>query len=176
MIRLPPGRDLVLGVLVPVVTLAAAGVGGGAIWVWWADPPADTELTRTNAELLLGEQFAVDASYAVTGLAVGFVAGLLLAWLLRRSGWLLVVGVSLGGGAAAAVSYGLGLGWGAAPVDGSERGDLLSGAMSVHVPGVFLLWPVGALLGLMLVVWLADRADDSATDFVLPDLPPVRTQ
>jgi len=164
-------RTIALGVLVPVLALAAAGVVGAAIWAWWADPPAQSDATRTNAELLLGEQFAVDASYAFTGLAVGLAVGVALAWVLRRTGWLLVVGVTLGGVCAAAVSYELAQRWGPGPESGIERAALLSGALVVHIPGVFLSWPVGAHAGLLLVVWLTDRAEDLAAEPLLPDLP-----
>ena len=94
-----------LALVVPVVVLGAAGVAGGAIWTWWADPPAEREATRANVELLLARQFPVDGSYAITGLAVGFVAGVVLAWALRHTGWLLVVGITLGGLVATTTSY-----------------------------------------------------------------------
>ncbi len=164
-------RTIALGVLVPVLAFALAGVLGAAIWAWWADPPAKSEATPTNVELLLGRQFAVDASYAFIGLAVGLAVGALLALALRRTGWLLVVGVTLGGVAAAAVAYELGMRWGPSPAGSTKADELLSGALVVHVPGVFLSWPVGALAGLLLVVWLTDRAEDLAAEPALPDLP-----
>jgi hypothetical protein len=105
---------------------------------------------------------------------LGLAVGSALAWLLRYTGGVLVLGVGVGAGLAAAESYALGLWWGPEPSDGMERGALLSGGMVVHVPGVFLSWPIGALLGLLLVVWLADRAGDLAAGSALPELPPAR--
>jgi hypothetical protein len=154
--------------------MALAGVVGGAVWAWWADPPRTSDAPSVDIELLLGRQFAVDGSYAITGVLLGLAVGCVLAWALRRTGWLLVVGVGVGGGLAALVSYALGLWWGPEPSDGAERGALLSGGMAVHVPGVFLSWPIGALLGLLVVVWLADRAGDAAAGPALPEPRPAR--
>lgn len=156
--------------LVPVAVLAMTGVAGGAIWVWWADPPARADATSSNLALLVDRQFSVDGSYGVVGVVLGVVAGTALAWRLRSVGWLLVVGVSLGGAAAAAVSYGVGLLWGPDPSHGTDRSAWLSGGMSVHAPGVYLAWPVGALLGLLVVVWLTDRPVDQAGEDGIPNL------
>jgi hypothetical protein len=163
-------RTIALGVLVPVVVLGVAGVAGGVIWARWADPPARSEATPANVELLLGRQFSVDGGYATIGLVLGLVVGAGLGWMLRRTGWLVVVGVTVGGIAAAAISYGVGLLLGPAPEGDSERGELLSGGLAVHVPGVFLAWSVGGLLGLLLVAWLTDRTADRAAEPALPDL------
>ena len=163
-------RSAVLALLVPVVVLGAAGVAGGAIWAGWADPPARSEATRHNLEMLLARQFPVDGRYALTGLALGFVVGVALAWALRHGGWLLVVGITVGGLMASTTSYLLGLAWGPQPEGDGERGDLLSGALTIHVPGVLLSWPVAALLGCLLVVWLTERAQDRAAEPHLPDL------
>jgi hypothetical protein len=167
-------RSAVGAVLVPVLVLALAGVAGGAVWAWWADPPRTSDAASVDVELLLGRQFDVDGRYAITGVLLGLAVGSALAWALRATGWLLVVGVGVGGGLAALDSYALGLWWGPEPSDGAERAALLSGGMVVHVPGVFLSWPIGALLGLLLVVWLADRAGDLAAEPALPELPPTR--
>jgi len=169
-VRVADSRTVVLGVLVPVLVLALSGVAGGAVWARWADPPSRAEATATNVELLLARQFSVDGSYAAVGALLGLVAGAALAWRLRRVGWPLVVGVSLGGAAAAVVSFGLGLLWGPQPRPGSDRGAWLSGGLWVHVPGVYLAWPVGAVLGLLVVVWLSDRAVERAGEIDLPDL------
>ena len=157
-------RRVTLGVLVPIAVLATTGVPGGAIWVWWADPPARADATASNLALLVAHQFSVDGSYAVVGAVLGLVAGTALAWRLRSVGWPLVVGVSLGGAAAAAVSYGVGLLWGPEPSPGTARSAWLSGGLSVHAPGVYLAWPVGAVLGLLVVVWLTDRAAERVGD------------
>ena len=168
--RVADPRRLTLGVLVPVVVLAMTGAAGGAVWVWWADPPARADATASNLALLLSRQFSVDGSYAVVGVVLGLVAGTALAVRLRAVGWLLVVGVSLGGAAAAAVSYGVGLLWGPEPGPGTDRSAWLSGSLSVHAPGVYLAWPVGAVLGLLVVVWLTDRAASRADGSDLPEL------
>ena len=103
------------------------------------------------------------------GLALGAVVAAALTLALRRVGWMLVVGITLGAIAAAVVSSRLGVWWGPQPPSGVERGDLLSGALVVMAKGLFLSWPVGALAALWLVVWAVERRDDAG----LPDLPPV---
>jgi hypothetical protein len=165
-------RSFLLGVVVPVLVLTVVGVLGGALWAWWADPPKQTETTPYTAELELGRLFGVEARYTVLGLVLGGLVGAGLAWRLRSQGWVLVVGVTLGAGAAATVSYWLGVWWGPDPVAGLARADLLSGALVITVPGLYLSWPVGALLALWLVVWAADRHPDRSDEPSLSDLPP----
>ncbi len=167
-------EEALRAILVPVLTMALAGVVGGAVWALWAEPPRASDAASVDIELLLGRQFAVDGRYAITGVLIGLAVGSVLAWRLRHTGWLLVVGVGVGGGLASLESYVLGLWWGPEPSDGAERGALLSGGMAVHVPGVFLSWPIGALLGLLVVVWLADRAGDLAPEPAPSEPPPAR--
>ncbi len=162
---------VLLGVVVPVLVLTLAGVVGGALWVWWADPPDAADITPATAELELGQLFGVEVRYAVIGLLVGAVAGAVLTWRLRTWGWVLVVGVTVGSGAAAAVSYWLGVWWGPEPVTGLTRTDLLSGALVITTPGLYLSWAIGALAALWLVVWAVDRGIDRVDEPSLPDLP-----
>ena len=55
---------VLLGVVVPVLALTAAGVAGGALWAWWADPPDQNDITPATAELELGQVFGVELRYA----------------------------------------------------------------------------------------------------------------
>jgi len=165
-------RAAVPGVVVPVLALAVAGVLGGALWAWWADPPSRADVTPTNAELVLGQLFGVEVRYAAIGLLLGALTGAVLAWRLRAHGWVLVAGVTLGSGVAATVSYWLGVWWGPGPVAGFARTDLLSGALVIYAPGLYLAWPLGALAALWLVVWAVDRGLDRIEEPSLPDLPP----
>jgi hypothetical protein len=135
-------RRLTLGVLVPIAVLAMTGVAGGAIWVWWADPPARADATASNLALLVATSSRWTAAMRSWEWCSVSSPGTALAVRLRSVGWPLVVGVSLGGAAAAAVSYGVGMLWGPEPSPGTERGAWLSGGMSVHAPGVYLTWPV----------------------------------
>lgn len=168
----PTPRTLLLAVLVPVLTLAAAGVVAAALWAWWADPPVPADVTPENVELQLGSLFGVELRYAALALLLGGVAGGALTVPLRRSGWVLVVGMAAGGAVAAAVSYWLGVWWGPSPAAGSERSDLLSGGLVLTADGLFLAWPVAALAGCWFVSWWLDRDQIASSGSELPDLPP----
>ena len=152
-----------LGVVVPLVLFSLAGVLGGLVWSWWADPATFTVAARQTVmgEEQLGRLFGVEARYAVVGLAGGaLVAAGLGAWL-RRSGWLLVVGVLSGSGLAALVSYRVGIRLGpddaGAAADAASPGDTVAAPYEVLTAGLFFCWTVGALAGLAVAVWLTDR-------------------
>lgn len=151
------------GVLVPLAVLPVAGVAGGALWAWWADPAAFmvTRLQTSMDEEQLGRFFGVEVQYAVIGLATGFLVAAALSGWLRRSGWPLVVGVALGALAAAAVSYWVGVALGPPDVEQAAAtaapGDAIPVPLEVQTPGLFLAWVVGALAGLVLVVSVTDR-------------------
>lgn len=156
--RPTPWSTVGLAVLLPVAVLALAGVGGGALWAWWADPPAQSELTQQNYNVLIGQLFGVELRYAAVALVLGLLAGVVLAVPLRHLGWPLVVGAALGGLAAAAVSYWLGVWWGPSPAPGLSRDrDLFSGALVLTTRGLYLAWPVAAVAGCWLVAWALDR-------------------
>jgi len=171
----------VRGVVVPIVAIGAAGVPGGMLWARWADPAAYavTRMRATLDEEQLGRYFGVEVRYAVIGLVVGFVVAAASTVWLRRAGWPLVVGVSLGAVAAAAVSYQVGVALGPPDVDieraaaGGTPGEAISVPLEVQTPGMFLAWEVGGLLGLLLVVSVTDRDRpvSRARHLHLPDLP-----
>lgn len=162
-------RAFALALLLPVVVLGLAGAVGGAVWAWWADPPVATDVTPANAELQLGRLLGVELRYAAVALLLGLVVGVLVAVPLRRLGWPLVVGVALGGLAAAAVSYWLGVWWGPPPAEGLAREDLFSGALVITIRGLFLSWSVAAVAGCWLVAWALDR-DPVPAGADLPEL------
>jgi len=152
-----------LGVVVPLVLFPVVGMLGGLVWSWWADPATFTVAARQTVmdEEQLGRLFAVEARYTVVGLAGGAVVAAGLGVWLRRSGWLLVVGVLGGSGLAALLSYWVGVRLGpdeaAAAAEAASPGDTVPAAFDVQTSGLFFCWTVGALAGLAVAVWLADR-------------------
>ena len=58
---------VLLGVVVPVLAFTAAGVVGGALWAWWADPPDQNDITPATAELELGQVFGVERATPRSG-------------------------------------------------------------------------------------------------------------
>ena len=151
------------GVVVPLVVFPLLGVLGGVVWAWWADPATFTVARRQTfmGEEQLGRLFAVEADYAVVGLVGGFVVAAGLGGWLRWSGWRLVIGVLAGSGLAALVSYRVGVAVGpgdlAAAAEAAAPGDAVPQPYEVQTPGLFFCWTLGALAGLVVVVWLLDR-------------------
>ncbi len=167
---------VVRGVLLPTGVLATAGALGGVVWAWWSEP-ASFAVARGRTymdEAQLGMLFGVEARYGVVGLIGGFVVALGLAPVLRRTGWVLVLGVLLGAAVAAAVSYAVGVQLGPqAPEDaaaGPAPGDLLAAPYVVETYGLFCSWAVGALAGIVVAVGLADRTESHPEESGLADL------
>jgi len=171
----------VRGVLVPVLALAAAGVPGGAVWAWWSEP-ASFLVARGETymdEEQLGMVFGIEARYGLVGVAGGLVVAVALAAALRRTGWELAVGALLGGAAAAAVSYRVGVRLGPPDPDpdpdgagaGPAAGDLLPAPFVVDSYGLFASWAVGGLVGVALVAGLVARRHERLEHSDLRDLP-----
>lgn len=160
----------------PTLALALAGLLGGVLWAWWAEPAAYTVTPRATFldEEQLGRVFGVEARYAMVGLVGGFVVAVATSTWLRRAGWLLVVGMAVGGAAAAVLSYALGVRLGPGPVEqaatNSSPGDSLAAPLEVQTYGFFLAWVVGALAGLLLAMIATDRSPTDSTVLGLADL------
>ena len=146
------------------VLMLALGVVGGLLW-WWLAEPAEWEVTEQG--IILTEdaargQFAV----VVTFVAVGAVLSLVWGWAagrsLRELGWVLVPVLAVVAGAAAVVAWQVGLLLGPPdPRDVADPslGDRLPSQLEVDAVAAFLVWPMFALLGLLVSAWL-DRTDD----------------
>lgn len=142
-------RAVVAGV-VPVVV----GVVVGAAWVRLAEP---WYWTVTDGRLSMGEaaaagQFRAVALFIVLGVPACAVWGLVVA-LASRSSWLLVPFMVAGSLAAALVAWQYGLRFG--PPDPSRhaaslsQGDKVAARLVIDSVAPFLLWPAGALAGLL---------------------------
>lgn len=146
------------------VLMLALGVVGGLLW-WWLAEPAEWEVTEQG--IILTEdaargQFAV----VVTFVAVGAVLSLIWGWAagrsLRELGWVLVPVLAVVAGAAAVIAWQVGLLLGPPdPRDVADPslGDRLPSQLEVDAVAAFLVWPMFALLGLLVSAWL-DRTDD----------------
>ncbi len=146
------------------VLMLALGVVGGLLW-WWLAEPAEWEVTEQG--IILTEdaargQFAV----VVTFVAVGAVLSLVWGWAagrsLRELGWVLVPVLAVVAGAAAVIAWQVGLLLGPPdPRDVADPslGDRLPSQLEVDAVAAFLVWPMFALLGLLVSAWL-NRTDD----------------
>lgn len=135
------------------------GVGCGVLWWLAVDPATFTKVDGRGSmgELDLGKRFNADGWYVVIGVLAGLVSGLVLtAW--RSRDFLLTTGlVVLGSGLAAAVmtwtGHALGPGETDAALEAASAGEQVPTQLSVTAKAAYLVWPLGALVGGLVVLW-----------------------
>jgi hypothetical protein len=152
-----PDAVVVLGVFVVL------GILCGLLWWLLVDPAMFTKF-KTGAgmgELELSKQFDSDGWYAVIAAVTGVVAGSLLTWWRSRDFLLTTVLMVVGSAIAAAVMAETGHLLG--PPD--PRPILAAAAVGTRVPvqlsvtakASYLVWPIAALVGALLVLWSSPR-------------------
>ncbi len=185
--RKRPGRDAVVVLAVLLVLGALAGV----LWSLVVTPAEFTKLAQgaQMGEDQLGRQFGADGWYVVIAVLTGLVAGVVLSW--WRAGSVAVTTVALLVGAVvAAVAMAL-VGHLLGPPD--PKGALAVAKVGATVPealdvgmgpvwpltdylkdtlAVYLAWPVGVLVGVLLVLVGTGRDEDRASG---PDGPRTRS-
>lgn len=153
----PASRRDVVAVL---GTYVALGVVGGLLW-WALYDPAQYTVARgggvSMGEVDLGKRFNADAWYAVIAAVLGLVSGTAVSWWRSRDPLLTTGLVLVGSGVAAGVMSVLG-GW-LGPSDPQqlvasvEAGARLAVPLSVDATVCYLVWPVTALIGCLVVLW-----------------------
>jgi hypothetical protein len=146
------------------------GLASGVLWWLLVDPATFTKLKGggTMSELQLGLEFSTDGWYAVIAAVCGIVFGSLLTWWRSRDFLLTTVLVAVGSALAAAVMAVTGHLLG--PAD--PKAVLAHAALGAHVPvqldvagkATYLVWPIAALIGALLVLWSSPRDEDRAPD------------
>lgn len=149
----------------PVVLGAVlGGLGGWLWWVWWG-PATQGRIYETQAGKAwypdpfdpgITRDFSGTATYVVLGFALALLLGLLGGWIARQHALLGVVAVVLGAalGALAMTLVGESL----SPPDPNSLlsshavGDRLPGSLAVAGWTPYLAWPVGALLGYLVLM------------------------
>ena len=157
-------------VLLWSVGMLVLGAAGGLLWLWLAEP-AEWEVTTLG--IVLTEE-AAQGQFAVivTFVSVGAVLCLGWGWAAGRAlgevGWLLVPAFALMAGGAAVIAWQIGVAFGPThprDVVGPSLGDRLPAPLEIDSVAPFLVWPMFALLGLLLAAWLdrsgADEYDDA---------------
>lgn len=154
-----PGK----GAFATVVGFVVLGVVAGVVWAWLADP-IDYTVVRVGDQVGLSAdeaastaQFGVLMTYAWVGAAAAVLWGAFATWRWGRDG---------GAGVIARTAFGAVLGafvaWGTGVLVGPPEPTVGSHRAGAHVPaqlgidayGVLFVWPVAALVGLLLVAWL----------------------
>jgi len=148
--------------------LVLGGVGG-LLWLWLAEP-AEWEVTTVG--IVLNEE-AARGQFAVVVLFVGLGAALCLVWgwaagrALREVGWMLVPVFAAVAGVAAVIAWQIGVALGPThprDVAGPSLGDRLPAPLEIDSVAPFLVWPMFALLGLLLAAWLDRSGADEYVD------------
>jgi hypothetical protein len=157
------GRTPVGDAVVVLGGLLVLGVVCGVLWWLLVDPAEFTKVRAggTMWEVELGRRFVAVGWFAVLALVVGALGGALLTWWRDRDELftvgLLVLGSALAAAVMAVVGHLLG------PPDPSTV--LAAAAAGARVPvdltvtgwPTYLCWPVGVLVGSLMVLWSAPR-------------------
>ena len=154
------GRALVPLLLGPVL----GALAGWLWWSWWGPPP-DGKVFESGGEKVwypvpfdpgVTRDFGGTATYVLLALVLSVALGVVAAWLLRRTP-LVALGVALASAALAGVAMTV-VGVQLSPPDPStllaerEVGDELPGHLHVSGWTPYLVWPGGALLGLVVLL------------------------
>ena len=160
------GRDV--AVIVGVFLLA--GVVVGLVWPHLFDPAVAVRTPEgiSTDEVQLGKEFASDGWFIVLGMGVGLVLGLLL--MLTRHTHEVVSLLAIVAAAAAAAYVAAQLGAAVGPADPAsilEKADVGASAptqVRLESSVGYLIWPLFAALGALLVLWRGPvRHRDAAT-------------
>lgn len=152
-----------------VLAAIALGLVAAVLWSNLA-PEVQGELTATGVRVGTAQarrQFGVDGWFGVVAAGGGLLLGT-VAFARHRSrpvGALVVLAVA--GAVAAAVQWSVGVLLGPGPVSeraaGLQAGSMISMPLEVNAPAVFLVWPIAAIVGALLVAaFLDDREPWSA--------------
>lgn len=136
----------------------AAGLVIGVLWRWIAVPRLPLALVDGDTvvvdETEIAKAFNADGWFAVLALVAGLVLGVLAQRRHRDGGAVVPLTLAVAGGAGSLLAWWLGLLLGpgalAARAAGTPPGVRLPLPLELSAPGVLFLWPIAALVGLLL--------------------------
>lgn len=161
-------RGLWPALLVAAAAFLVLGVLAGWLWSQLAHPPEYTLYRRSYAyytsEAEFGHAFDMDLTFAWIGAVGGLLGGIGLGWRYWRLGWVVAALSALAAGGAALVAWRAGVLLGPetlrASVADARVGDTFPGPVALGTRSILLTWPVAALLGVMVSVWLRAPRDE----------------
>ncbi|WP_370619253.1 hypothetical protein [Mumia sp. Pv 4-285] len=165
------------GRLAVIVGFLVAGVLAGLTWAWLADPIQYTVIrVGDQSGLSAGEaastaQFGVLVTYTWIGAAFAALWGAFATWRWGRDGGTAAIALTTVGAVLGAfVSWGVGVVAGPPePVVGDRAaGATVQAQLGIDAYGVLFVWPVAALIGLLLVCWVV-LPRESGDDLVAAD-------
>lgn len=144
-------------VAVVLVTFAVAGALGALVWHWWWTPAPTGFVIKEKPYFIDPDvAFRSTGTFVVVSAAIGFLLGLVLSYLLDRDEVLTLVALVAGGALAAAVmamvGHLLGPESAAAVARGAADGDSVTADLRVQPGAAYLVFPVGALVGALVVL------------------------
>ncbi len=150
------------------------GVVSGVVWAQLADPGL-WEVRETGIVLTEDAsrgQFSVIVVFALIGVIAALLWAAAMTVLARRGGWLLVACIAVGATVAGVLAWQVGMLLGPPPpesVTGLTLGDRVPDELRVDGIAPFLVWPIAALIGVLLGTWGQsdpDDQDETATEAV----------
>lgn len=139
------------------------GVVAGLLWLWLANPAA---YEVTDQGTVLDEQaskgrFGVIVTFVLISIVIAFLWGFFAGRVLHDRGWVMVPAFALVAVAAGLIAWKTGSILGPpdpATVKGAKLGDFIPQRLTIDAAAPFLVWPIFALAGQFLAVYLtSDR-------------------
>lgn len=145
------------------VGLLVLGVATGFVWILLASP---AEWDVTDNGIILTEdgakaRFGVIVTFVLISSVVAFLWGLIAGLRLHDVGWLLVPVFAFAAILAGVLAWRVGVAFGPpdpASVTGASVGDKLPQRLAIDAVTPFLIWPIFALLGLLIAVYSSGDA------------------
>jgi hypothetical protein len=154
-------------VAVVLGTYLVLGLVAGLLWWLLVDPATFTKVGGgtggSMGEVQLARRFDADGWFCVLAVLGGFGSGLALTWWRRRDPLLVTVLVVLGAAGAAAVMAVTGHLLGPGDPDAALRdatvGQHVPVRLAVQARAAYLVWPIAALVGALVVLWSPDHGE-----------------
>jgi imidazolonepropionase-like amidohydrolase len=150
------------GALIALLGSVLLGVLVGLLWEQLA-PKARWVVQTGGALLNEAEQMdfiAADGWFAVLAAAAGVLCGTLSYLAFRRRATALPIGLAIGGLLGSLIAWRLGRALGPAPVDshrGAPTGSTFDGPLDLRAHGVLLIWPIVAVLVVLVLTAIFNR-------------------
>lgn len=157
-----------VAIAVSAVVFALLGVLAGWVWSRVSVPPEYLLYRRGYAyyasEAEFTRAFDMDMAFAAIGAIAAVVGGIVVGWCFWRRGWAVTVLAALAALGAAAIAWRLGIVLGPQSVADSaaaaQRGDTFTSPVRLGARSMLLTWPILALIGVMVAVWLRAPRDE----------------
>ncbi|MGJ9423230.1 hypothetical protein [Aeromicrobium sp. CF3.5] len=163
------------------ISAGLLGIVSGVVWAQLADP-ARWEVRETGIVLTEDAsrgQFSVIVVFTLIGVIAALLWAAAMTLLARHGGWLLVASVAVGSTLAGVVAWQVGMLLGPPPpesVTGLALGDRVPDELRVDGIAPFLVWPIAALVGVLLGTWGQTGLDEDQDETEAATAPVVDTR